>query len=161
MYTNTNDMTAIGVADGVGGWGEYGVDPSIISYQIMQNCKTHFSKNLESDDGKEKLMEVEKSDIAHPKQVLIDSYNMLFSQRQVEAGSTTACVVTIDGQLRVSYANLGDSGFLVVRPSTGETVFRSKEQQHCKYLDLFKLTVLRFQCSLPTSCHSSKNLSIL
>jgi hypothetical protein len=140
MFASNGTMTALGVADGVGGWSEYGVDPSIVSYQIMQNYKSIFVNGSkgESDDGKEKLMDVEDQtkideELPLPKRVLVEAYNQLFTQRQVEAGSTTACVVTLDNSLRLSYANLGDSGFLVVRPSTGESIFRSREQQHCKY----------------------------
>lgn len=45
------------------------------------------------------------------------------------AGSSTACIVVLDRQShRLHTANLGDSGFLVVRG--GEVVHRSDEQQH-------------------------------
>ncbi|XP_071338110.1 protein phosphatase PTC7 homolog isoform X2 [Trachinotus anak] len=44
-------------------------------------------------------------------------------------GSSTACIVVLDRQShRLHTANLGDSGFLVVRG--GEVVHRSDEQQH-------------------------------
>lgn len=44
-------------------------------------------------------------------------------------GSSTACIVVLDRQShRLHTANLGDSGFLVVRE--GEVVHRSDEQQH-------------------------------
>lgn len=44
-------------------------------------------------------------------------------------GSSTACIVVLDRQRhRLHTANLGDSGFLVVRG--GEVVHRSDEQQH-------------------------------
>ncbi|KAL0483136.1 serine/threonine phosphatase [Acrasis kona] len=136
MFANNVKMTAIGVADGVGGWSEYNIDPSIVSLQLMQNCKQLFSSeqpNVKEDATQERLMEVET--ISHmsvpmPKRVLIDAYSMLSTQKFVEAGSTTACVVTIDDSLNLSYANIGDSGFIVIRPSTGETIFRSREQQH-------------------------------
>lgn len=45
------------------------------------------------------------------------------------AGSSTACIVVLDRQShQLHTANLGDSGFLVVRG--GEVVHRSDEQQH-------------------------------
>lgn len=48
---------------------------------------------------------------------------------RVSAGSSTACIVILDRQShRLHTANLGDSGFLVVRG--GEVVHRSDEQQH-------------------------------
>lgn len=44
-------------------------------------------------------------------------------------GSSTACIVVLDRTShRLHTANLGDSGFLVVRG--GEVVHRSDEQQH-------------------------------
>ena len=44
-------------------------------------------------------------------------------------GSSTACIVSLHREERTIYsANLGDSGFLVVRD--GEIVHRSTEQQH-------------------------------
>ena len=51
------------------------------------------------------------------------SYRILFP------GSSTACIVVLDRTShRLHTANLGDSGFLVVRG--GEVVHRSDEQQH-------------------------------
>lgn len=45
------------------------------------------------------------------------------------AGSSTACIVSLHREERTVYtANLGDSGFLIVRD--GEVVHRSQEQQH-------------------------------
>ena len=49
----------IGVADGVGGWTEYGVDPSKISNQLMKNC----------------LEETFNQKAKSPKKLLITSYN--------------------------------------------------------------------------------------
>lgn len=47
----------------------------------------------------------------------------------LSAGSSTACIVILDRQShQLHTANLGDSGFLVVRG--GEVVHRSDEQQH-------------------------------
>ena len=44
-------------------------------------------------------------------------------------GSSTACVVALHKEERTMYtANLGDSGFLLIRD--GEVVHRSVEQQH-------------------------------
>lgn len=44
-------------------------------------------------------------------------------------GSSTACIIVFDNVNHILYsANLGDSGFLVVRE--GKVVHRSEEQQH-------------------------------
>lgn len=42
FYVVTDDLKLItfsGVADGVGGWRAYGVDPSQFSRQLMESCK--------------------------------------------------------------------------------------------------------------------------
>ena len=45
------------------------------------------------------------------------------------AGSSTACLAVLDGTSgRLTVANLGDSGFAVVRG--GRSILRSAEQQH-------------------------------
>lgn len=44
-------------------------------------------------------------------------------------GSSTACIIALNREERRVYsANLGDSGFLIIRD--GEVVHRSEEQQH-------------------------------
>lgn len=55
--------------------------------------------------------------------------HLCLKQAFMSAGSSTACIVVLDRQShQLHTANLGDSGFLVVRG--GEVVHRSDEQQH-------------------------------
>lgn len=62
-----------------------------------------------------------------PLEINVDSY--VLSLLSPFPGSSTACIVVLDRQQhRLHTANLGDSGFLVVRG--GEVVHRSDEQQH-------------------------------
>lgn len=59
----------------------------------------------------------------------ISSFFRANSVTVLSAGSSTACIVVLDRTShRLHTANLGDSGFLVVRG--GEVVHRSDEQQH-------------------------------
>jgi protein phosphatase PTC7 len=51
----------------------------------------------------------------------------LWRHRRARAGSSTACVVCLNGA-QLHAANLGDSGFMVVRD--GKLVFESPAQQH-------------------------------
>ncbi len=54
---------------------------------------------------------------------------MIFSPFRTPTGSSTACIIIIDNEKQTLHsANLGDSGFLVVRG--GKVVHRSEEQQH-------------------------------
>lgn len=65
-------------------------------------------------------------------------------------GSSTACVIVLNKETSSIYAaNIGDSGFVIVRK--GEVVHRSSEQQH--YFNT------PFQLSLPPPGHSGHVLS--
>ncbi|KAG7222132.1 hypothetical protein INR49_016704 [Caranx melampygus] len=105
----------LGVADGVGGWRDYGVDPSQFSGTLMKTC--------------ERLVKEGRFVPSNPIGVLTTSYYELLQNKVPLLGSSTACIVVLDRQShRLHTANLGDSGFLVVRG--GEVVHRSDEQQH-------------------------------
>uniref|UniRef100_A0A8C7U7J4 Protein phosphatase n=1 Tax=Oncorhynchus mykiss TaxID=8022 RepID=A0A8C7U7J4_ONCMY len=105
----------LGVADGVGGWRDYGVDPSQFSGTLMKTC--------------ERLVKEGRFVPSNPVGVLTSSYYELLQNKVPLLGSSTACIVVLDRQShRLHTANLGDSGFLVVRE--GEVVHRSDEQQH-------------------------------
>lgn len=98
----------MGVADGVGGWAEIGIDPGLYSRELMAHAKV---KALETEPGSDMPQEI--LEYAHKK--------------TLARGSSTACVLCVDqGVLHAS--NLGDSGFLVVRQ--GELAFMSPQQQH-------------------------------
>lgn len=111
----TSSADVIGVADGVGGWRQYGVDPGQFSSQLMQNCERlvkngHFSPN-------------------HPAKLLAQGFREMQESKKQIIGSSTACVMMLShADLKLYTANIGDSGFLVVRD--GEVVHRSQEQQH-------------------------------
>lgn len=94
-----------GVADGVGGWERHGIDPSLYSNKLMQEASLVVQ---ETDD---------------PSVILQRAYDASHSV----IGSSTACIITFK-ESKLIAANLGDSGFLVIRD--GEVIFRTKEQQH-------------------------------
>ncbi|XP_034284709.1 protein phosphatase PTC7 homolog [Pantherophis guttatus] len=105
----------LGVADGVGGWRDYGVDPSQFSGTLMRTC--------------ERLVKEGRFVPSHPVGILTTSYCELLQHKAPLLGSSTACIVVLDRTTRrLHTANLGDSGFLVVRG--GRVVHRSDEQQH-------------------------------
>jgi|TARA_R110001592_G_scaffold188114_5_gene433111 protein phosphatase PTC7 len=98
--------STIAVADGVGGWESKGVNPRAFADEILKRTYK-FIKNGEAD----------------PKSAIMSAYPGLTS-----VGSATLCVgkMTVDGIFRV--ANIGDSGFIVIR--SGEILIESEEQQH-------------------------------
>lgn len=105
----------LGVADGVGGWRSYGIDPSAFPQSLMSTCL--------------RLIKEGRFHPSTPGRIIEDSYQEILNQKQPLIGSSTACVVALHKEERTMYtANLGDSGFLLIRD--GEVVHRSVEQQH-------------------------------
>ncbi|GFP92690.1 probable protein phosphatase 2c 55 [Phtheirospermum japonicum] len=99
---------AIGVADGVGGWVDVGVDAGLYSRELMLH-----SVNAIKEEPKGSI---------DPARVLEKAHTSTKAK-----GSSTACIIALTGQ-GLHAINLGDSGFMVVRE--GCTVFRSPAQQH-------------------------------
>ncbi|KAL4223120.1 Protein phosphatase PTC7 [Mactra antiquata] len=126
-YFIARDKTAdvLGVADGVGGWRNYGIDPSAFSSSLMRVC--------------EHLVNHGRFKPQSPANLIQDSYEELLAHKYPLIGGSTACVVALHKAERTIYtANLGDSGFMLIR--NGEVVHRSEEQQH--YFNTpFQLTV--------------------
>jgi len=108
-YFISDDMKTIGIADGVGGWGDIGVDPALYARMLMASGK--YSADSTYAVNRE------------PVKIMLDAYE---HSTEVQ-GSATCCIVLLDG-FCLRTANLGDSGFMVIRGS--DIVFRSKEQQH-------------------------------
>eukprot|EP01125_Pyxidicula_operculata_P017389 TRINITY_DN6086_c0_g1_i2.p1 TRINITY_DN6086_c0_g1~~TRINITY_DN6086_c0_g1_i2.p1 ORF type:complete len:251 (-),score=45.42 TRINITY_DN6086_c0_g1_i2:19-771(-) len=106
-YFVSKDGSSFGVFDGVGGWADRGVDPRQYSYQLSLGC----------------IHAADKLWIHNPLAILITGYNYA---KGVTGSSTAVVAVVSEGILNV--ANLGDSGFMVIR--NGQVVLRSKEQQH-------------------------------
>lgn len=105
----------IGVADGVGGWRNYGIDPAAFPRTLMNIC--------------ERVVVEDRLNLSSPVKVIEASYQELLEQKTPLIGSSTACIVALNREERRVYsANLGDSGFLIIRD--GEIVHRSEEQQH-------------------------------
>ncbi|KAL3364616.1 hypothetical protein AABB24_013408 [Solanum stoloniferum] len=99
---------AIGVADGVGGWADLGIDAGLYARELMSHS---LSAIQDEPKGSVDLIRVlEKAYV-----------------RTKAKGSSTACMVALtEGGL---YAvNLGDSGFMLVR--NGCAAFKSPSQQH-------------------------------
>jgi len=105
----------IGVADGVGGWRAYGVDPGQFSVNLMKNC--------------ERLVKAGYFVGNQPSKLLEQGFREMQENKQQIIGSSTACLMMLSHtDLMLYTSNIGDSGFLVVR--SGEVVHRSHEQQH-------------------------------
>lgn len=101
------DEQVIGVADGVGGWADVGVNAGIYARELMSNSVEAIRK---APDDVDPLLVLEKAHAAT---------NAM--------GSSTACIIALKNQ-DLHAINLGDSGFIVVRD--GALIFESPVQQH-------------------------------
>lgn len=129
-----NDV--LGVADGVGGWRAYGIDPGEFSMHLMRTC--------------ERLVNTGRFSPSNPSELLAKSYYELIHHKKPILGSSTACVVILNRENHTLYtANIGDSGWMVVR--AGRVIRRSEEQQH--YFNT------PFQLSLPPPGYQADVLS--
>jgi len=139
----TPDAVSIGVADGVGGWSKWGVDPGAFSRELMRSCQAV----AESQQGRPAdqqrrfplrwLQRARRNTTvvvrpSNPITLLETGYETLRAKGEAApAGSATACLASLDrhtGLLKI--ANLGDSGALVIRGDSGHCVMASSAMQH-------------------------------
>lgn len=107
----------IAVADGVGGWNEIGVDPSLYSKDLCNNIQTEYL----ADKAKKSI------------DIFVNACKKITNR-----GSSTCCMCKIHSETEIEALNLGDSGYLLLRPSFSSTgvvedfsvVFKSEEQTH-------------------------------
>jgi len=113
-------VCAIGVADGVGGYSNMGVDPSLMAWALMEESQLALDQNPNST----------------PYEALITAYEKIRAENLVECGGSTACVLLMtrgkddagNNVLKLQSSNLGDSAFMIIRD--GKVVYRSVEQTH-------------------------------
>lgn len=102
------DEQAIGVADGVGGWADVGVNAGLFARELISHSVAAIQ-----DEPKGSI---------DPARVLERAHSSTKAR-----GSSTACIIALTGQ-GIHAINLGDSGFVVIRD--GHVVFESPVQQH-------------------------------
>ena len=98
--------STIAVADGVGGWESKGVNPRAFADEML--IKTY--------------QYMKKGEI-NPKKAITEAYAQLS-----EIGSATFCMGKLDSDGIFRVANIGDSGFMVIRK--GQILIESAEHQH-------------------------------
>lgn len=114
QHKNAQTSFAFGVADGVGGWADSGVDPADFSHAFCENMAANYSLKGSKAFSAQSLMQKGYDDVLH------DS--------SIKAGGSTACVAIASPKGEVEVANLGDSGFLHIR--TGAIRHASEAQIH-------------------------------
>lgn len=122
-----NTYKTIGVADGVGGWRDEGVDPSQFSNSLMEMAKLYTETHRQVFD---------------PEKIMASAFDKIVAEKRVKAGSSTCCIASLvqEGNKHfLDVANLGDSGLLVVR--NREILHRVHEKVH-GFNSPFQLAVL-------------------
>jgi len=116
---------ALGVADGVGGWMDSGVDPADFSHAFCGYMAAHAYEHTSSPDERKPP----KTTTLTARDLMQRGYESACSDPSITAGGSTAVVGLLDacrGVLEV--ANLGDSGFVHLRPNRVHA--RSPPQTH-------------------------------
>jgi len=108
----SKDLKSFGVADGVGGWANHGVDPGIYSKRLMTLMKAEEDR----EENKNKFSLVDSISTAHK----------IITKEKIQ-GSTTLCFVKIIDKVLKSYY-LGDSSYMII-PKDRTTFYKSPEQQ--------------------------------
>ena len=123
--SNFRRFTYFGVADGVGSWREYGVDPREFSTRLMEECENFLqeaSRNGAVDGHKFRQ-------VIAPAQVLAQAYERVKAGNVV--GSSTACVALFDSiRHQLHFSNLGDSGLIVLRHIDSDVAGSLKRERH-------------------------------
>lgn len=97
--------TIVGVADGVGSWWEHDVDPAVYARAMM-----HVAKQACVNVGREA-----EATALRPQRVLLEAWHRMQAAKVI--GSSTVCLVGLHPyKSELLAANVGDSGFLILRP---------------------------------------------
>ncbi|KAJ7623183.1 phosphatase 2C-like domain-containing protein [Roridomyces roridus] len=115
---------AFGVSDGVSAWIQSGVDPSLFSQALMFHAHRYSRSAWAGEPEVDPSLDYEERELIEgweltPYECMDLAYGGVLRERFVEAGSSTACIISLNaanGLLRA--ANLGDSGFSIIRDSS-------------------------------------------
>ncbi|KAF7331750.1 hypothetical protein MKEN_00054800 [Mycena kentingensis (nom. inval.)] len=126
FYNSMRNKSGVcfGVADGVTGWLESGVDPALFAQALMFHSH-RYSRSAWAGEPEinpeldyEEREQVEGWELT-PYECLDLAYGGVLREKFVEAGSSTACIISLNAQNGLlQSANLGDSGFSIIRDSS-------------------------------------------
>ncbi|KAK4681868.1 Protein phosphatase 2C 7 [Podospora pseudoanserina] len=115
---------ALGVADGVGGWMDSGVDPADFSHAFCD----YMAANASSSDPPSTARELMQR-----------GYEAVCHDESIKAGGSTAIVGLLTSNGKMEVANLGDSGFILLRRGG---VHASSEPQTHAFNTPYQLSVV-------------------
>ena len=93
-YINRTEGIALGVADGVGGWTDQGVDPAEFSHSLCEYM-AHEASTFEKNSQRGSLK---------PRRLLEKGFGQVLEDQDIQAGGSTACIGVAEpnGQLEVA-----------------------------------------------------------
>ena len=110
------------VADGVGSWREYGVDPRNFSHALVEHAKNR----IHALDGSFPAP-------LHPLDIMIDAWTATVDAKVI--GSSTLCLASLDTKAnQLEYSNIGDCGLMVVRHIDSERAGYMRNRQQPRHL---------------------------
>ncbi len=98
---------ALGVADGVGGWMDSGVDPADFSHAFCDYMAAAAAASIPTTQGAGKPLTA--------RQLMQKGYEAVCHDPAINAGGSTAIVALLTAEGLLEVANLGDSGFIMLR----------------------------------------------
>ncbi|KAF4635420.1 hypothetical protein G7Y89_g2678 [Cudoniella acicularis] len=120
---------ALGVADGVGGWIDSGVDPADFAHGFC-DYMAHAAYTHRPEEWKVPLT---------ARSLMQRGYEDICKDDTVRAGGSTACVAIVKGSGDLEVANLGDSGFVQLRLNA---VHSSSEPQTHAFNTPYQLAIV-------------------
>ncbi len=128
LSTNPGEV-ALGVADGVGGWMDSGVDPADFSHAFCDYMATAaFERGAKA--GEKELT---------ARQLMQEGYEAVCHDPAIKAGGSTAIVALLKEKGMLEVANLGDSGYILLRLNG---VHAASEPQTHAFNTPFQLSVV-------------------
>lgn len=124
------DNNMVGIADGVGGWAEYGLDSSTVSRTLMFLCYG---------------LCLNQPSVTDPNMLMNSAYYMMRPGKRC-AGSTTCCILSFNPSTQMlKSSNLGDSGLMIIRDD--KVIYTSEIQSNKNAVNdvPFQLSVLPSQ----------------
>ncbi|KAG9013862.1 hypothetical protein FRB94_004243 [Tulasnella sp. JGI-2019a] len=117
---------AVGIADGVGGWADSGINPALFATALMYygaRASEHAIAGGAEADTEEH--ELSSSKELSPKDCLWSAFESVIRDDLVQGGSSTGLIMTLNAQSGLmKSANLGDSGFMLIRNGVASHIQR-------------------------------------
>ena len=125
LISQKGDINLLTLADGVGSWSQYGVNPKIFTRELLKSINAQF-KLLNNST----IAEHDKRKVSFLLYIISRAYeNVQKTKKFIRLGSCTLVALSLN--LKTLHLNsyvLGDSGFMIIR--NNRIVYRSKDLLH-------------------------------